>query len=77
MHRFMGQVKERTGNDFKDYQSLWRWSVDEKEVFWDILWDFCGVIGDKGDRVFDDNDGRMFGSKFFPEGRVNYAENMI
>ena len=77
MHRFMGQVKERTGNDFKDYQSLWRWSVDEKEVFWDILWDFCGVIGDKGDRVFDDNDGQMFGSKFFPEGRVNYAENML
>ncbi len=77
LHSFMEYVKERTGNDFSDYQSLWRWSVDEKEIFWDFIWDFCGVIGEKGDRVLDDNNGQMFGSSFFPDASLNYSENLL
>ncbi len=77
MHDFMEYVTKRTGKDFADYQSFWRWSIDDKEIFWDIIWDYCGVIGDKGTQVFDDNDGQMFGSKFFPDSKINYAENLL
>ncbi len=77
LHGFIEYVKKRTGNDFSDYQSLWRWSVDEKEIFWDFIWDFCGVIGEKGSRVLDDNNGQMFGAKFFPDASLNYAENLL
>ncbi|MGH1377909.1 MAG: acetoacetate--CoA ligase [Alphaproteobacteria bacterium] len=74
---FMLVVKDRTGNDFKNYDDLWQWSVEDKEVFWDIVWDFCGVIGDKGARVLDNNNGRMFGAQFFPDAEINYAENLL
>ncbi len=74
---FMQFVKTRTGHEFGDYDALWRWSVQEKESFWDIFWDFCGVIGEKGPQIFDDNGGKMLGSRFFPQGKINYAENML
>ncbi len=77
LSEFIANVNKRTGNDFKDYQSLWQWSIDENELFWDILWDFCGVIGDKGERILDKNDGMMLGSKFFPDASLNYAENLL
>ncbi len=74
---FIAVVNERTGNNFKDYNSLWQWSINENEIFWDLIWDFCGIIGDKGTRIFDDNNGQMLGAKFFPDASINYAENLL
>src|SRR3712207_6206823 len=34
---------ERTGRDFADYESLWRWSTTEIEEFWGAIWDFFDV----------------------------------
>ena len=58
------------------YADLWQWSIDQPEAFWSRLWDFCGVIGDKGQTVLRDGD-RMPGARWFPEARLNYAENLL
>ncbi|MEC7028569.1 MAG: acetoacetate--CoA ligase [Pseudomonadota bacterium] len=76
MAAFMDFVKNKTGQSFDDYNSLWNWSVDNTETFWDMIWDFCGVIGDKGDTILADAD-KMPGAKFYPNGRVNFAENLL
>lgn len=76
MAAFMDFVKDKTGQSFDDYHSLWNWSVDNTETFWDMIWDFCGVIGDKGDKILADAD-KMPGAKFYPNGRVNFAENLL
>ena len=55
------------------YDALWRWSVDEPSAFWDLAWDFLGVIGDKGDVVLENAD-KMPGGRFFPKGKINFAE---
>ncbi len=59
-----------------DYAGLHRWSIEHRAEFWSRVWDFCGVIGDKGARVLRD-DERMPGSRWFPEARLNYAENLL
>ena len=59
-----------------NYHEFWQWSVDSHEEFWDNLWDYCNVIGDKGDRVLSDQD-KMIGGQFFPNGTINYAENLL
>ena len=59
-----------------DFQNLWQWSVDNSSRFWSALWDWHGVIGEKGDRVLIDAD-QMPGAKFFPDAKVNFAENML
>ncbi len=59
-----------------DYAACWQWSVDEPEAFWSRLWDFCGVVGEKGQKILVDRD-KMPGARWFPEARLNYAENLL
>lgn len=74
--RFARDAEKRTGLRFADYQDLWRWSIEDTETFWDMLWDSCGVIGDKGNVILSDAD-KMPGAQFFPQARLNFAENLL
>lgn len=63
-----------------DYGSLHRWSVSDLGGFWSLVWDHFGVVGDRGDRVFvrgDVGPSQMSGSRFFPDARLNVAENIL
>jgi acetoacetyl-CoA synthetase len=60
----------------RDYAELHRWSVEHSPEFWNLVWDFCEVRGQKGERTVVDA-GRMPGARWFPDGRLNYAENML
>ena len=70
----MAQFMAETGH--ADYAALWRWSVDQPEAFWPRLWQFCGALGHMGDTVLEDGE-RMPGARWFPQARVNYAENLL
>ncbi|MBX9962031.1 MAG: acetoacetate--CoA ligase [Burkholderiales bacterium] len=76
LSRFARQVERDFGERATDYDTLYAWSVHEPEKFWSALWDFCEVIGDKGGRVLLDAD-RMPGARWFPDARLNYAENQL
>jgi acetoacetyl-CoA synthetase len=64
------------GRPLTTYRDLHAWSVDDRAGFWSLLWDFAGVIGEKGERVLIDGD-RMPGARFFPDARLNFAENLL
>ncbi|MEM8552507.1 MAG: acetoacetate--CoA ligase [Pseudomonadota bacterium] len=66
----------RSGRTIADFGSLHAYSVDDTAQFWDTIWDEVGVIGEKGANILADG-AKMPGAKFFPEGRVNYAENCL
>jgi acetoacetyl-CoA synthetase len=73
---FMAQASARAGQEFSSYAELHAWSVAERAEFWDLVWDFCGVIGQKGDRVLVDGD-KMPGAAFFPDAKLNFAQNLL
>ena len=73
---FMAEASQRAGRKFSHYAELHAWSVADREAFWSLVWDFCGVVGDKGERVLVDGD-RMPGARFFPDARLNFAENLL
>lgn len=76
LYAFARGLEKKTGATFPDYNALWQWSIENTASFWDAIWDFCGVIGDKGGVVLR-NDTRMPGAEFFPEARLNFAENLL
>jgi acetoacetyl-CoA synthetase len=59
------------------YPAFYQWTADHPEEFWSEVWDWCGVIASKkGSTVLLDGD-RMPGAKWFPEARLNFAENLL
>ena len=70
MRAFMSQVGH------ENYESLYTWSVDEPAAFWRAIWDFCGVLGIRGDRVLA-NEKAMPGARWFPSARLNFTENLL
>ncbi len=71
MHRFMVAAGKA------DWPDLHRWSVDQPEAFWSKVWDWCGVIGDKGDVPYLVDADQMPGARFFPNATLNFAENLL
>jgi len=70
---WLGTVR---GRKLAGWPELWRWSVDENEAFWDAMWDFAMLAGEKGGRVLDASGG-MATARFFPDGKISYAENVL
>jgi acetoacetyl-CoA synthetase len=78
INRFMRFVREQTGNEeLRRYQPLYDFSVRHPEKFWQLVWEFCGIraTGDF-DTVLVDGD-KMPGAKWFPDVRLNFAQNLL
>ncbi|MBD1150009.1 acetoacetate--CoA ligase [Pelagibacterales bacterium SAG-MED29] len=66
-------INFKTSNNFKD---LWKWSIENPQIFWSKFWDYSKIIGEKGketilkDKVFNK-------TKFFSDSRLNYSENIL
>ena len=60
----------------KSFKNLWEWSVKNPKKFWSEFWDYSKIIGEKGNEIIREN--KIFNKvKFFPEARINYAENIL
>ncbi len=76
MSRFRQQAENRSSRPLPDYAALHAWSVAETAAFWDALWDFCAVVSSKkGERAL--GAATMPGAEFFPDARLNFAENLL
>ena len=59
-----------------NFKELWQWSIKNPEEFWSKFWDYSKIIGDKGSEILKKN--KIFNqSKFFPDAKLNYAENIL
>lgn len=76
MSEFASAAGEHFNRDLSDSAKLHAWSVEQLEEFWSYLWDYCGIIGEKGERILVDGD-RLPGARFFPDASVNFAENLL
>jgi len=73
---FAALIEAKHHVDVDTYARLWQWSVDHKWDFWREVWDYGGVLGTPGERVLLDAD-RMPGARWFPDARLNFAQNLL
>ena len=76
MTSFARRVEQRFDIEIPDYASLHWFSVDRAEEFWNLMWDVGQIRGVKGERVVDDL-YRLPGARFFPDGTLNFTENLL
>ncbi|MEX2273501.1 MAG: acetoacetate--CoA ligase [Vicinamibacterales bacterium] len=65
---------------FPSYADLQRFSIDQRDVFWEAVWRFCGVLGKQADghraaRILVGD--AMPGARYFPDATLNFAENLL
>ncbi len=78
MARFVRFVRESTGNDdIRRYAPLYEFSIKHPEKFWPLVWEFCGIrASGEFEPVLVDGD-RMPGAHWFPNVRLNFAQNLL
>jgi len=77
MTAFMAAVNNRWGVDIADTDALHAFSISDREKFWQSVRDFAEIKAETwGDTALLDGD-KMPGAKWFPEARLNFAENML
>lgn len=76
LHHYQQWLAARRGIATESYDELWRWSVEDLEAFWQSVWDYFGVIAE-GERTPALAGQEMPGARWFPNARLNYAENLF
>ena len=74
---FMEAVEKDWNVTVDGFSALYRFSVEEKEKFWQSLRDYAGIIAETwGDEALVEA-GKMPGARWFPGARLNFAENLL
>ena len=68
--------KKLSNADEFNYDLLHKWSLDNVEEFWSLVWDDSNIIGTKGANIIN-NYNDLIKSTFFPEGYLNFSENLL
>jgi len=79
---FIKYIKINNNNNkqilkIKSSSNLYDWSIAEPTSFWSELWDYCDVIASKKGSTILKHPDKMPGAEWFPEARLNYAENLL
>ena len=74
---FARAVEPEAGEPLSDYAGLHRFSIEQPGQFWRALWRFAGVLGEGEDGPVLLEAQRMPGARWFPQARLNFAENLL
>ena len=72
--KFISQRHKRNFNS--NYEKIHSWSVKESDNFWNSLWDFAKVKGEKSKNKIKKND-KFYKNIFLPNTKLNFCENLL
>jgi len=70
-------VNRRYGLALESYEKLTEWSIQAIPDFWAAMWEFAGIQYSKPYSKVVDDLSRFPGAKWFPDARLNFAENLL
>jgi acetoacetyl-CoA synthetase len=76
IRRFIDLARRELDPGIHQYRDLHRYSIQNPSGFWRTVWDFCEMVGTPGTAVLEDPD-QMPGARWFPDARLNFAENLL
>ena len=74
---FRTWVEQHGGPNLAGYGELYDWSIRHAPDFWRAVWEFCGVRAERQGAEVVRHFDRMPGTRWFPEARLNFAENLL
>ncbi len=74
--QFQAELGRRRGKGYESYAELHADTVADPVTFWRTVWETFDVIGDEGHDALINAD-QMPGAQWFPQARLNFAENLL
>ncbi|MCP4271106.1 MAG: acetoacetate--CoA ligase [Gammaproteobacteria bacterium] len=74
---FMKNTAKSCDTSFSDYQAFYDWTVKHPYQFWNQVWEQLNVVAEKKGSVILTDAHKMPGAAWFPEARLNFAENLL
>lgn len=65
------------------FNEVHNWSIASPDEFWRKVWQFCGTVGEQGERVIQrsefpaDPSREFISTQFFPDARLSVVENFL
>lgn len=76
MYQYKKWLQEYKKLSFSDYHSLWKWSVDEMEAFWESIWEYFNIQSTQPYQMVLSSH-KMPGAQWFPGATINYTEHIF
>ncbi|WP_042349280.1 acetoacetate--CoA ligase [Bacillus massiliigorillae] len=74
--KYMEWLRQTKGLQVEDYQALYRWSVNELELFWKSIWEYFDIQSSTPyEKVLVNK--TMPGAKWFQGSHVNFAQHVL
>jgi acetoacetyl-CoA synthetase len=74
---FTRYAQQHTARTFDSYDALHAWSIEDPGKFWDLLWEFTHTKASRKGATPVENLEQFPGARWFPEARLNFAENLL
>ncbi len=74
---FLRQIEQQLALNFDNYQQLHQWSVEHQEAFWEQVWQYSDIRSSAPYSKVLCDEQRFPGAQWFPEARLNFAENLL
>jgi acetoacetyl-CoA synthetase len=72
---YMTWLRNSKGKSFNNYDSLWQWSVNHEEDFWESLWEYFSIIGTSYQGVISKDS--MPDTRWFEGATLNFAQHIF
>jgi len=77
LYSFEQYISKKYSKKFnQNYSNILKWSISNPGKFWDSVWNYCSIKGQKGknklikSKVF-------YKNKFLPKSKLNFSENLL
>ncbi len=77
LFKFENFISNRYSRKFKGkYENIHKWTVNNPGEFWDSIWDFFKVKGNKSNQKIKKSK-KFFKNIFLPNSKLNFCENLL
>ena len=74
--RFSQWLGDHHPGNFGSYPALHQFSIKYPELFWESVWEYFELIGERGEVTVQSVD-KLPGAQWFPDSQLNFAENLL